>query len=943
MLGKRVREVVCASGFPSLSTALPTVDVRVGNQVVRALVDTGCSRTIAARKLVGEVRPSRDVVVSVDGSILRCSVGHMRLVVQDRCMNARVLVLDSLLSQFDLVLGMDVIQEIGGLYVKDGKVVLGDPALSLVSLEGATHASDVSLATCIELEDMDFKARFDGQKWVVSWKWRDKEPKLTNAVPCYSVGTDVRQEWEVEVESWITEGILTPVPDGAEVSGVIPLMAVSQPNKGKVRPVMDFREVNQFVSSHSGDCDVCDETLREWREVGDNITLLDLRKAYLQLHVEEDLWKHQAVEFKGSRFYLTRLGFGLSSAPKIMTSILRKVLSLEETIRRGTDSYLDDILVNNDIVDTDKVADHLLRFGLRAKPAESIEKSKVLGLKMKRMQDGHLSWERGNSVPSVADQVTRRELFSICGLLVGHYPVCGWLRVACSFIKRASEGTRWEDGIGGRARGLLQELLQRVQENDPVGGRWAVTSSKCRLWCDASSLAIGCAIEAGGDVIEDSSWLRKADDGNHINIAELEAVLKGLNLVAKWRFDEVEILTDSVTVHAWLTATLNGTHKVKVKGMSEMLVKRRLFLVKEYCEAYKMTLSVRWVDTSMNKADVLTRVPRRWLQVASACCSLVQQIHSRHHLGVDRTLYLVRKEDSSVSKREVADCISKCHQCKSVDPAPVSWTKGTLSVEDNWARLAIDITHFNGKCYLTLVDCGPSRFVIWRRMGCEDAERICMELQQIFRERGPPKEVLMDNGRAFRSQRLKALLDRWSVLPVYRCAFRPECNGVVERCHRTIKRMAARSNADPLDMVFWFNSTPKEGSRESSVPALQLHSYSWRTLPVRAAKKEVGDFNSDFVIGSRVFVKPMSARCHSRWPVGRVTAINSRTNMDVNGVPRHISDLRIVPVVPEASSPVEESSEPSASEGEENLGEMPSRPQRSRRPPDRYVNNIYDT
>ena len=65
--------------------------------------------------------------------------------------------------------------------------------------------------------------------------------------------------------------------------------------------------------------------------------------------------------------------------------------------------------------------------------------------------------------------------------------------------------------------------------------------------------------------------------------------------------------------------------------------------------------------------------------------------------------------------------------------------------------------------------------------------------------------------------------------------------------------------------------------------------------------------------------------------------------MDVNGVPRHISDLRIVPVVPEASSPVEESSEPSVSEGEENLGEMPSRPQRSRRPPDRYVNNIYDT
>ena len=45
------------------------------------------------------------------------------------------------------------------------------------------------------------------------------------------------------------------------------LMAVIQPTKDKVRPVLDFRELNGHVMCHTGDdvTDVCGETLREWR------------------------------------------------------------------------------------------------------------------------------------------------------------------------------------------------------------------------------------------------------------------------------------------------------------------------------------------------------------------------------------------------------------------------------------------------------------------------------------------------------------------------------------------------------------------------------------------------------------------------------------------------------------------------------------------------------
>ena len=80
------------------------------------------------------------------------------------------------------------------------------------------------------------------------------------------------------------------------------MMAVLQQNKdGNIRPVMDYsRELNQHISSNpSGDVAICQNKLRDWRKLGSNSCLLDLKKAYLQLFVDEELLKFQAVRFKG--------------------------------------------------------------------------------------------------------------------------------------------------------------------------------------------------------------------------------------------------------------------------------------------------------------------------------------------------------------------------------------------------------------------------------------------------------------------------------------------------------------------------------------------------------------------------------------------------------------------------------------------------------------------
>ena len=143
----------------------------------------------------------------------------------------------------------------------------------------------------------------------------DTAPTLQNRTACYSIPVSAKEAFDVELQLWIDEGILVPVPHEERVDSVVPLMAVEQSTKGKTRPVLDFRELNQFVSSHSGDSVVCDETLRRWRLSGQNVSIIDLRKAYLQLHVDPKLWRYQAVCYKEKYYYLTRLGFGLNCAP----------------------------------------------------------------------------------------------------------------------------------------------------------------------------------------------------------------------------------------------------------------------------------------------------------------------------------------------------------------------------------------------------------------------------------------------------------------------------------------------------------------------------------------------------------------------------------------------------------------------------------------------------
>ena len=147
--------------------------------------------------------------------------------------------------------------------------------------------------------------------------------------------------------------------------------------------------------------------------------------------------------------------------------------------------------------------------------------------------------------------MTKKRIYSSCGKLTGHYPVCEWLRVSCSYLKRICNGIDWNQPVSRTTEVLMNDLLERVNKDDPVKGVWNTptsTSNKWKVWCDAGKIATGCVVECNGNTLEDGSWLRKEDDSSHINVAELESVIKGVNMILKSDVKKFDIMTDSQVV-----------------------------------------------------------------------------------------------------------------------------------------------------------------------------------------------------------------------------------------------------------------------------------------------------------------------------------------------------------------------------------------------------------
>ena len=402
------------------------------------------------------------------------------------------------------------------------------------------------------------------------------------------------------------------------------------------------------------------------------------------------------------------------------------------------------------------------------------------------------------------------------------------------------------------------------------------------------------SIEFNGEVIEDASCLRK----ECTNMTELDAVLKGLYLALVWGMTTMDVMTDSATVHRWIEDGLTGKSRLKTKASNEMLIRRRVDVVMELVKEYGLKMTVTLIPSARNKADVMTRVPKKWLRkedemgVVAMNVEDVAEVHRTvGHPGVQRTLYFAKRKDRQATRRSAQQAVKDCVECQSIDPPSVKWRKGSLEVDRVWQRMAIDITHVGTRRFLTMIDCGPSRFAVWREIQSQTSEAVIDKLRQVFYDRGAPEEVLTDNDTAFKSRRFMEFAADWAIHVRYRAAHVPSGNGTIERCHRTVKTIAARKGCSVMEAVYLYNVTPKDGRTPETAPMNSLIGYMAR---VRGVDQQVPrkDVVCRYGVGDAVWVRPADSRCDKQYDRGRVTSVTSEHTVEVNGVPRHVRDLR---------------------------------------------------
>ena len=612
----------------------------VDSYTSRSLVSAEiCSRLNAA------ISPTGDSIISfVDGSSTSIlGIAHLRVHHQAVQIEVSFLVVRTVTSVIgaDLLLGTDYMSQRGQ------KLILEFPPGKPTITQFVSAA--VSSPEIIDGQDFTLR-RLPSGRWSLMWQWvADSPDNLYKGIPIYAgklKTADQRQWFDSEVRGWITNRFIVNYDQkkfGRRKCTLTWNPVVQTHKSTKVRPTLDYTVLNPYIKNTNfmSQSEVCSVSLRKWRKLAIAI-LVDVEKAYMNIEIDESLYCYQAVEVQGQILAMTRMGFGLSVAPRVLQCLIRHILC-ENKSMGVSNPYRDDIVIGTETDTAEErkridsqvqsVRETLLRHGLPTKPPVdlydfSAGPTRALGLELFR--DRNEIWWRRRSDSNWRLTKTDPTVKDLAGFIgracPGHYPILGQLRPAALYllsrVGKEAHANGWNALASAELTSRCRELEQMIASDDPTKGRWRIpTGSSWVLSTDASGHAMGCALhtreawestpDAECYAIEDHCWLVK-NTATHINILELEAVIKSFNsIVGYLNFgDQVLLINDNKVVTSWLKLLLND-EKVETSGLYELLVRRRLSILREIFNEYKV--SIQWVATDKNPADKVTRCPAHWV------------------------------------------------------------------------------------------------------------------------------------------------------------------------------------------------------------------------------------------------------------------------------------------------------------------------------------------
>ena len=147
-----------------------------------------------------------------------------------------------------------------------------------------------------------------------------------------------------EILKLVQKDAVSLVDHHSQTDGFTSRMFLVPKKDGSYRPITDLRELNRFIQWEHFKMEGI-HLLKDLLQRGDGMVKLDLKDAYFAVPIHQEHRKFLRVRWKGKTYQFNCLPFGLSSAPRVFTKIMRPVIAWLRQIGCRMITYIDDNLI----------------------------------------------------------------------------------------------------------------------------------------------------------------------------------------------------------------------------------------------------------------------------------------------------------------------------------------------------------------------------------------------------------------------------------------------------------------------------------------------------------------------------------------------------------------------------------------------------------------------
>lgn len=418
-----------------------------------------------------------------------------------------------------------------------------------------------------------------------------------------------------EVRDLLEKGAVVEV-DVNSPGFVSPIFAITK-QSGGFRPIFNLKCLNQWITYEHFKMEGV-KTIKELVEQDDWMVRLDLKDAYLTVPINLQDQKFLQFVWRGRKFQFVSLPFGLSSAPRIFTKLLRPVVAYLRSQGIRLIIYLDDLLLLNRSkiklhADLDLTVSLLqgLGFVINWEKSEIVPTRSLIYLGL-QINSSLLEFclpreKRLKLIDScrtiLADAHPKlRQVASILGSLnwavatvpfaQAHYR--NLQRLYISHVKATRGNLQVPTVLSSEARTELQWWIEHL--NSDSGNSFGFKSPDLIIFCDASLSGWGASCDRaqarGPWTTFEANW--------HINELELKASLLALqSFTINASNQSVLLMLDNSTAVAYINKR-GGTRSTRMNSIMIDIV--------EWCEKRSLSLSASHIPGVSNTiADELSR------------------------------------------------------------------------------------------------------------------------------------------------------------------------------------------------------------------------------------------------------------------------------------------------------------------------------------------------